>query len=110
MLTIEYQLECTGFTLMAAAAAIALYDFYHLFRSDLQRAPRWRPAARLAGIALMALLMGLSISVIPAGSAGVVVSEISGTQPGTLYPGPPHHPAARPPRGKVRYSRPDLPD
>ena len=53
MLTIKYLLECTGFALMAAAAAIALYDLYHLFRSDLQRPPRWRPAVRLAGLALM---------------------------------------------------------
>ena len=36
---------------------------------------------------LIALLAGLSIAVVPAGMAGVRVSQISGTLPDTLYPG-----------------------
>ncbi len=45
----------------------------------------WR--GRLACIALVPLLLSGSMSVVPDGYAGVRVSEISGVQPGTLYPG-----------------------
>ena len=37
--------------------------------------------------AWLPLLLGLSIVVVPSGAAGVRVSQISGTRPGTLYPG-----------------------
>ena len=33
------------------------------------------------------LLLGLSFVIVPAGSAGVVVSQVSGTEPRALYPG-----------------------
>jgi regulator of protease activity HflC (stomatin/prohibitin superfamily) len=48
---------------------------------------RWRTAARGAVAASLCLLVGLSIVVVPAGMAGVRVSELWGTRPGTLYPG-----------------------
>ena len=47
----------------------------------------WRRAGRLALLSIPPLLLGLSFVVVPAGSAGVVVSQVSGTLPGALYPG-----------------------
>jgi regulator of protease activity HflC (stomatin/prohibitin superfamily) len=55
--------------------------------SDSGRPIRWSLAGRLACIALAPLLLSGSMSVVPDGYAGVRVSEISGVQPGTLYPG-----------------------
>jgi regulator of protease activity HflC (stomatin/prohibitin superfamily) len=48
---------------------------------------RWRVAGKLAGLALLPLLVGVSIAVVPDGDAGVRISQISGVRPGTLYPG-----------------------
>jgi hypothetical protein len=41
----------------------------------------------VAALGLLPLLLGLSIQVVPAEMAGVRVSQISGTLPGTLYAG-----------------------
>ena len=46
-----------------------------------------RESGRLAAIALRPLLAGLAIQVVPAGMAGVRVSQISGTLPAIVYPG-----------------------
>src|SRR5207237_4315573 len=48
---------------------------------------RWRSSVALALLAWAPLLVALSIVVVPEGMAGVRVSQISGTLPGTLYPG-----------------------
>jgi regulator of protease activity HflC (stomatin/prohibitin superfamily) len=82
MLTLKYLLESVGFGLLAASAALLILDY----RSGAA-APRWRMAARFAALALIPLLLGISIVVVPAGMAGVRVSQVSGTMPGTLYPG-----------------------
>ena len=82
MLTLKYLLESIGFGLLAASAALLILDY----RRDAG-AVRWRPAAQLAIAALIPLLLGISIVVVPAGMAGVRVSQVSGTLPGTVYPG-----------------------
>jgi regulator of protease activity HflC (stomatin/prohibitin superfamily) len=82
MLTLKYLLESVGFGLLAASAALLILDY----RSGAAF-PRWRMAARFAALALIPLLVGISIVVVPAGMAGVRVSQVSGTMPGTLYPG-----------------------
>lgn len=92
MLTLKYLLEIAGFGLLAAAAILAAYDLYWIARhpspAGIDEAPiRWRLAARVAALSLLPLLIGLSIQVVPAGMAGVRVSQISGTLPGTLYAG-----------------------
>ena len=87
MLTLKYLFESIGFALLAASAAVVLYDFYRRYRNPDAPPPRWHAAARIAGLALIPLLAGISIVVVPAGMAGVRVSQISGTLPGTLYPG-----------------------
>jgi len=83
MLTLKYLLETVGFGLLAAAAALLILDY----RRGGSAAMRWRGAARLSGVALVPLLWGIAIVVVPAGMAGVRVSQVSGTMGGTLYPG-----------------------
>jgi regulator of protease activity HflC (stomatin/prohibitin superfamily) len=48
---------------------------------------RWRTSLAFAMLAWGPLLVAFSIVVVPSGTAGVRVSEMSGTVPGTLYPG-----------------------
>jgi regulator of protease activity HflC (stomatin/prohibitin superfamily) len=48
---------------------------------------RWGLAQRLATSAVVPLLLALSVVVIPDGHAGVLISQIWGARPGTLYPG-----------------------
>jgi regulator of protease activity HflC (stomatin/prohibitin superfamily) len=55
--------------------------------SGPRRQIRWSAAGKLAGLALLPLLVGVSIAVVPDGDAGVRISQISGVRPGTLYPG-----------------------
>jgi len=81
MITLKYLFEMIGFAALAGAAAMVLYDVYR--RVD----PRWREAGRIAAGGLLPLLAGLGMAVVPAGMAGVRVSQVSGTLPGTLYAG-----------------------
>jgi len=62
-------------------------DVREAVRSSQPLAGRWRLAGRLALIGWIPLLLALSIVVVPSGSAGVRVSQLSGTLAGTLYPG-----------------------
>jgi regulator of protease activity HflC (stomatin/prohibitin superfamily) len=87
MLTVKYLLEAGGLALIAAAASFLVYDVYRMSKLGADGPPRWRQAARLAGTGLLLLLAGLAIAVVPAGFGGVRVSQVSGTVPGTLYPG-----------------------
>ena len=82
MVTLKYLLEVVGFGLLAAGAALLILDY----RRDVAGV-RWRLAARMAAAGLLPLLLGISIVVVPAGMAGVRVSQVSGTMPGTVYPG-----------------------
>ena len=88
MLTLKYLLEIFAGTLLAAAVALAAFDGWNRYRNpQAARPPLWPIAARLAALAIAPLLAGLAIVVVPAGMAGVRVSQVSGTVPGTLYPG-----------------------
>ena len=52
--------------------------------------PRLQMALRVVALALLAwvpILLSYGIVVVPSGTAGVLVSQTSGTLPGTLYPG-----------------------
>jgi len=48
---------------------------------------RWPLAAKLFGWAWAPLLLALSVAMVPEGSGGVRISQISGVQKGTMYPG-----------------------
>jgi regulator of protease activity HflC (stomatin/prohibitin superfamily) len=91
MIVLKYLLEFLGFALLAAATASMAIDITKLYRRPHEEIRiahlEWRLPARLAAFGLIPLLVGLSIAVVPAGMAGVRVSQISGTLPETLYPG-----------------------
>jgi regulator of protease activity HflC (stomatin/prohibitin superfamily) len=104
MLFLKYTLILAGFGLLAGAAAVLFYDIYQATQFwrllarrregaapevplPAPRAIRWHAAGRLAALAWLPLLAGLSITVVPSGMAGVRVSQLTGTRPGTLYPG-----------------------
>jgi len=99
MLALKYLLMTGGVAMMVAAVGILTYDLYRemLYRRTLETrrgaagaAPvvvRWRTSLALAMLAWGPLLFAFSIVVVPSGMAGVRVSQMSGTVPGTLYPG-----------------------
>jgi regulator of protease activity HflC (stomatin/prohibitin superfamily) len=96
MLLLKYLLLFIGAGLLGGAFAIVIQDIYRTresWRAETPETPRtpvvirWRSAVRLALLAIGPLLLGLSFVVVPAGSAGVLVSQVSGTEPGALYPG-----------------------
>src|SRR5215470_617933 len=51
------------------------------------RTPRWSLAAKLFGWGWIPVLLAFSIAVVPEGSGGVRISQLSGVLPGTLSPG-----------------------
>lgn len=101
MLALKVLLIVAGTALLAAALAIPLYSLILRmiaprrkstepdFTPELEPKPPipWRRLALLAMAACVPLLMASSIVVIPSGMGGVRISQISGTLPGTLYPG-----------------------
>ena len=115
MLLLRYLLLAASVALFGSTAALVGYDVFvalqlqrllgrgkspedatqNLFSSpgpassigSVAQPIRWRLGAKLAGFACLALLLGVSIELVPDGSAGVRISQISGVRPGTLYPG-----------------------
>ncbi|HXM40266.1 MAG TPA: SPFH domain-containing protein [Bryobacteraceae bacterium] len=96
MLLIKYMLLASGIGLLAGAIGLVLWDVY---RANARRtaegasgpvtldAVRWRTALRFALVGCSPLLLSASIAMVPSGMAGVLVSQISGVAPDTLYPG-----------------------
>jgi regulator of protease activity HflC (stomatin/prohibitin superfamily) len=99
MLALKYLLVAGGLGMILVAVSILGYDLYRemLYRRALavtgagavEPTPqlRWRTSLTLALLAWGPLLVAFSIVVVPSGMAGVRVSQVSGTLPGTLYPG-----------------------
>src|SRR5712692_3011176 len=107
MLFLRFLLIAIGVGLFGSASGVIAYDIY--LAAQLRRllgrkaqeggseagekAPRplapvrWKLAQRLAVLAVAPYLLGTSIAVVPDGSAGIRVSQVFGTRPGTLYPG-----------------------
>ena len=99
MLFLKYLLMWGGIGMILAAAGMLTYDLYLelLYRRarrplDRVRCRRSRTFAggarwRWGSLAWGPMLLALGIVVVPAGMAGVRVSQTSGTLAGTLYPG-----------------------
>src|SRR6202051_4871252 len=112
MFTLKWILMAAGVAMFGTAAGVIGYDVYlamqfqklmgsgepgaageggarrPLFgRAPGARTPRWPLATKLFAWAWAPLLLALSMVVVPEGSGGVRISQISGVQQGTLYPG-----------------------
>lgn len=98
MIALKLLLTIAGVLLLAAAVAIPLYGLWLRIQMARRKArgeeitdePKeiaWRGPAALVLVACLPLLVATSIVVVPSGMGGVRVSQLSGTLPGTLYPG-----------------------
>ncbi len=99
MLALKYLLITCGAGMVAAALGLLAYDIYLSAWRRLRNgsnegvsvAPRgmvrWRTSIAIGLFAWGPLLLAFSIVVVPSGMAGVRVSQLSGTLPGTLYAG-----------------------
>jgi len=87
MLAIKFVLLAGSLTALVAALFILLFDAHKVTHSSEPVQVRWRRATRLMLLAVILLLPGLSIVVVPSGMAGVRVSQLSGTLGAPLYPG-----------------------
>jgi regulator of protease activity HflC (stomatin/prohibitin superfamily) len=98
MIALKLLLTVAGVVLMAAALTIPLYGLWLRIRYAQKKAGgdetvvepeeiAWRGPVALALVGCLPLLVATSMVVIPTGMGGVRVSQIGGTEPGTLYPG-----------------------
>jgi regulator of protease activity HflC (stomatin/prohibitin superfamily) len=108
MLALKFLLMILGFALFASAAILVAYDVFASARLRWLLKPagsesgteaitqtavrpfgpvRWKLASLLALAAIVPVLLSLSLAIVPDGSAGIRVSQISGVRPATLYPG-----------------------
>ena len=99
MLVLKYFLLSVGTAMFFIAAAILIYDAIRLasYRRRLAAEPevdpgrepsiRWRTSVALVMLAWGPILVSAAIVIVPAGTAGVRVSQTRGTLAGTLYPG-----------------------
>jgi regulator of protease activity HflC (stomatin/prohibitin superfamily) len=102
MFAMKWLLMAAGFVMFGTAASIVAYDVYLAIqfqklmgsgepgaaeKAGSRRPLRWSLTAKLFAWAWAPLLLAMSLAVVPEGSGGVRVSQISGVLPGTLYPG-----------------------
>ena len=102
MFALKWLLMAAGVAMFGAAAGVVAYDVYLAMqfqklmnsgepgaaeKAGPSRPIRWPLAAKLFGWGWAPLLLALSFAMVPEGSGGVRISQISGVQPGTLYPG-----------------------
>jgi regulator of protease activity HflC (stomatin/prohibitin superfamily) len=87
MLLLKYLLMVASAGFFSAAVGVLVVDVVNAVRTSQTLMLRSRLATRFALFACLPLLPALSIVVVPSGMGGVRVSQVSGTLPGTLYPG-----------------------
>jgi regulator of protease activity HflC (stomatin/prohibitin superfamily) len=97
MLALKLLLIAAGTLMFGAALAIPLIELVTLMlrarKAAAEGTPRplvrvsWRGPLALALVACVPLLIAASIVLVPAGMGAIRISQVSGTQPGTLYPG-----------------------
>ncbi len=102
MFVIKWLLMAAGVAMFGTSAGVVAYDVYLAMQFQKQmgsgepgaaekagarRPIRWELAAKLFALAWGSLLLALSFAIVPEGSGGVRISQISGVRQGTLYPG-----------------------
>src|SRR5579885_3617916 len=102
MLLLKFLLITAGDALLVAAAVVLGLDVYNYIRArrriqaaesgtekltEAELKLRARLAGYISGAGLVLLLLAATFGVVPAGHAAIRVSQISGTEPTTLYPG-----------------------
>ncbi|HEY1577057.1 MAG TPA: SPFH domain-containing protein [Terracidiphilus sp.] len=98
MIALKVLMTIAGISLMAAAVAFPLYGLWLRLRyrqkktlgdeTAMEPEPiAWRTPIALALVACVPLMIAGSMVVVPTGMGGVRVSQIGGTEPGTMYPG-----------------------
>jgi regulator of protease activity HflC (stomatin/prohibitin superfamily) len=102
MYALKWLLMAAGIAMFGTAAGVVAYDVYLAIqfqrllgsgqpgaaeKAGPSRPVRWTLAAKIFGWGWVPLLVALTFTVVPEGSGGVRVSQISGVIPGTLYPG-----------------------
>ena len=98
MIALKMLLTIAGVLLMAAALTMPLYGLWLRIRYAQKKKSgdetvgepgpiAWRGPAALVLVGCLPLLIAASMVVVPSGMGGVRVSQVGGTQPGTLYPG-----------------------
>ena len=102
MFALRWLLMAAGVAMFGTAAGVVAYDVYLAMqfqalmdsgepgaaeKAGTRRPIRWQLAAKIFGMAWAPLLLALSLAMVPEGSGGVLISQISGVQQGTLYPG-----------------------
>ncbi|WP_348263021.1 SPFH domain-containing protein [Telmatobacter sp. DSM 110680] len=106
MIALKTLLMITGMLLMTIAAGIPLHGLWMQIHYVMKKKSGkdglllesgvvepepgpivWRGPVALALVACIPLLMATSMVVVPSGMGGVRISQVGGTEPGTLYPG-----------------------
>src|SRR5579863_4971287 len=100
MLALKMLLNLAGWVLLTTAFGLPLYALWLRFKNARHRAGgdettpepqpepiHWQTPVGLALAGCLPLLIAASIVVVPSGMGGVLISQIGGTLPGTLYPG-----------------------
>lgn len=95
MLIIKFLLFFAGVGLWIIALTIIAQYIYKNFaprkegseEEEIAAAPDWKTPAKLVALGVLPMLIASSIAIVPSGSAGVRISQLSGTKAGTLYPG-----------------------
>ena len=106
MIALKTLLMIAGVLLMTVAAGIPLHGLWMQIRYALKKNGgddglrlesgaietepepiQWRGPLAFALVACVPMLMAMSMVVVPSGMGGVRISQIGGTEPGTLYPG-----------------------
>src|SRR6185437_14743917 len=100
MLLLNDVLIAAGILLLAIAVSLVAYDVYFHLRerrrslnsesgklTESELKLRSSLAGKICLFAAVAFLLAHTFAVVPAGEAAVRVSQFSGTEPQTLYPG-----------------------
>src|ERR1700730_12652863 len=102
MFVMKWLLMAAGIAMFGTAAGVVAYDVYLAMqfqrlmgaggpgtaeKAGTRRPIRWTLAAKIFGWAWAPVLLALSVTMVPEGSGGVRISQISGVQQRTLYPG-----------------------